>query len=515
MAADRRRVVLAGFFHETHTFVPGTTPLADFAIWRGDALLGRRGDGSTVDGFLEVAEQEKWDVVPIVEYAALPSAMIDHAVFEALWRDLDAGLRTALAAGKLDGIWLALHGAAVTTECVDPEGELLTRLRAIPGVEALPIFGVFDLHATFTEAMAKGANGLVGYRENPHIDARDAAERSARLMARAFRENAAVHMASRNAPVIWAPGGTGTADSPMRDLEQAARAIEQSEPSVWAVNVVGGFAFSDVPDAGVAFSLIGTEGATARESGILQSLVELAVSLRERGLPKEWHLEAALAEADKVTGGPVIIVEAADNIGGGAPGDCTAVLRGMLKHGTRNAAVAIADPESVKALQGCRPGERRHLAIGGKQSPLDEGPVEIDAILVRLTDGHFTLEDRKSHLAASQGVNFDMGPCAVVELDGRITVLLTSRKTPPFDLAQFRSQGIEPESLSVIGVKAAVAHRRAYDKIAAASFTVSTVGPCTSDLTTLGYKRLRRPMFPLDPIAESDAAPDEKRASAR
>ena len=84
---------------------------------------------------------------------------------------------------------------------------------------------------------------------------------------------------------------------------------------------------------------------------------------------------------------------------------------------------------------------------------------------------------------------------------GRLTILLTSRKTPPFDLGQWRSQGLEPKGFSVIGVKAAVAHRRAYDPIAATSFTVRTPGPCTSDPTALPYQRLRRPIFPLDPCS--------------
>ena len=61
-----------------------------------------------------------------------------------------------------------------------------------------------------------------------------------------------------------------------------------------------------------------------------------------------------------------------------------------------------------------------------------------------------------------------------------------------------RSQGINPEELSMIGVKAAVGHRVAYGPIASAEFTVSTSGPCTSDLTRLPYTRLRRPVFPLD-----------------
>ncbi|MCP4382605.1 MAG: M81 family metallopeptidase [Hyphomicrobiales bacterium] len=494
-----RRIVLAGFFHETHTFVSGQIGLDEFTIYRGESLLEKRGDGSPIDGFLEIADKENWSVVPIVDYTVLPGATIEHAAFEAFWRELEAGLTTALADGPVDGIWLALHGAAVTTECEDVEGELLSRIRRLRGFEALPIFGVFDLHATFTAAMAKNANGLVGYRENPHIDARDSAVRSAELMARALRESVVPHMVSRNAPVIWPPTGTGTADSPMRDLERLARSIEAGSSSIWAVNVVGGFAFADVTDAGVAFSII-TTGNDAEAEAALHSLVDLAVSLRERGVPDEWDLDDALVEASKSENGPVIIVEPADNIGGGSGGDCTAVLRALLRHGTDNAAVAIADPEAVTELQDVKPGETSRIRIGGKRSQPDQGPVTVDATLVRLSGGRFTLEDRNSHLAASQGVSFDMGPCAVVKIEDKVTVLLTSRKTPPFDLAQFRTQGIEPEALSVIGVKAAAAHRRAYDPIAAASYTVSTAGPCASDLRKLPYRRVRRPIFPLDPI---------------
>ena len=49
------RILLAGLFHETHTFVDEITGLDEFTINRGDAVIARRGDGSTVDGFLEVA----------------------------------------------------------------------------------------------------------------------------------------------------------------------------------------------------------------------------------------------------------------------------------------------------------------------------------------------------------------------------------------------------------------------------------------------------------------------------
>lgn len=494
-----RRILIAGLLHETHSFVEEVTTLADFTIRRGDEILQRRGDGSPIDGFLEVAAGEGWEVLPTVDYTALPSGTVSHPAFEAFMGELETGLREALATGPLDGIWLALHGAMVTTQWPDPEGLLLAHLRLTPGCESIPVFGVFDLHANFTAVMAGNADCLVAYRENPHADARAAAIRSARLLARALAEGTSPRMYACSAPVLWPPTGTGTADRPMRDLEALARQIEQEVPEIWAVNVVGGYAFSDVAEAGVAFSL-STTGSEEQARAALSRLTDLAVSLRELGLPEEWDIDAAVSEIKRQPDGPYLVVEPADNIGGGAPGDGTSVLRAFLRHGIENCAVAIADPAAVAAFVEARPGERRRISVGGKGSSVAEGPLVIDAVFVRASDGLFALEDMNSHLAASQGKHFNMGPSVVVTTEG-VTILLTSRKTPPFDLAQFRSQGIHPEKLKAIGVKAAVAHRRAYDGIAKGSYTVTTPGPCTSRIETLPYKRLRRPVFPIHPEA--------------
>jgi microcystin degradation protein MlrC len=141
-------------------------------------------------------------------------------------------------------------------------------------------------------------------------------------------------------------------------------------------------------------------------------------------------------------------------------------------------------------------GAQVKLSIGGKGSRLDAGPLEVEVEVVSLSDGRFELEDKQSHLASMCGDRFDMGACAVVR-HGGLTILLTSIKTPPFDLGQWRSQGIEPSNLSVIGVKAAVAHRRAYDPIAARMLWVDTPGPCSSNLKSLPYRNMRRSVYPL------------------
>ena len=157
-----------------------------------------------------------------------------------------------------------------------------------------------------------------------------------------------------------------------------------------------------------------------------------------------------------------------------------------------NAAICLNDPEAVAEIRRHSPGARVNLCLGGKGSRLDAGPVPLEVEIVSTSDGRFELEDRRSHLASVSGDRFDMGPSAVVRHAG-LRILLTSHRTPPFDLGQWRSQAVEPESLDVIVVKAAVAHRRAYDPIASRMIWVDTPGPCTSRLDRLPFR------FPADP----------------
>jgi microcystin degradation protein MlrC len=493
------RIFIAGIFHETHSFTPDVTGVDKFTIHRGPAILARRGDASQLDGFLSVAEREGWELVPSAIYTGGASGTVDHAVFEAFWSDVKPVLEKALAEG-LDAIHLSLHGAMVTSECDDPEGELLGRIRAMKGAESLPIFGVGDLHATLTPRMGALCDGIVFYRECPHTDQFDSAVRSGELLARCLKTGVRPKHRVLVTPIVWPPTGTGTRDGPMRALEDAARRMEREVPGMLAVNVVGGYAFSDVPNAGVSFSVI-TEGSEESAREALHELAGIAWQMREGGIPRQYDLDEVVRNFKPGAKGPVLLVEPADNIGGGAPGDGTDVMRALLKYDIQGAGVVIADPESVAALQRITIGQKMTLPIGGKGSPLDPGPVTLEVELISRSDGTFELEDKNSHLVGSLGKIIHMGPSAVVRHKG-LTILLTSRKLAPFDLGQWRSQGINPEELSMIGVKAAVGHRVAYGRIASAEFTVNTSGPCTSDITRLPYTKLRRPVFPLDRMAE-------------
>ena len=491
------RILFGGLFHETHTFLPQPTRWADFAVTSGEAILAKAGDESPTAGFLEEAARHGWEVVPTVDARAMPSGPVEDAAFAQFWSEFEQRARPALAKG-VDAIFLVLHGAMATVSIEDVEGELLARLRALPGGAKPPVFGVLDLHGNISARTCALANGLVAYRKNPHTDAKQAASRAADLLQRCLTTGQVPRMNWCRVPVLWAPPGTGTQDDPMRSLTGLAEQIERSEPGVWAYNVMAGFSFADTADTGVTLSTVCAPNFPGAR-GQLEAGARMAWERREQGVVNYPTVDEVLRRVGPDPKGPVLLVEPADNIGGGAPGDGTGILRAMIAHSVKRGLVAINDPESVKRLAGLPLGQTTRLAIGGRGWSLDPGPVDLEVTLVSRSDGKFELEDVHSHLASMSGTHITMGDCAVVRHAG-ITILLTSKKTPPFDLGQFRSQGVEPKEFALIGVKAAVAHRQAYNPITVASHFVETPGPCSSNLASFPYRRLRHPVFPLDPI---------------
>ncbi|HET6325591.1 MAG TPA: M81 family metallopeptidase [Planctomycetaceae bacterium] len=495
-----KRVLLAGLFHETHTFLDGTTALADFSVRRGAELLEATGDGSPLSGALEVATSCRWTLLPAVDLRATPSAIVDDAVLDFFWDQFRSAYERERRAG-LDGIFLVLHGAMACTSFRDVEGELIDRIRSLPGARSLPLCGVLDLHGNLSRRTIEQSQGLIAYRMNPHTDARQAAVNAALLLDRILTTGQQPVSVFEACPLMLPPTATGTADEPMKTLEAMARQAEEDDPNLAAVNVFAGYSFADTYDTGLSFSAV-TFGDPEDARQSLRKLRDYALANRQLAHVVERPLAECVPRIlECIARGrtPIAIVEPADNIGGGAPGDAPTILKMLIENRIERAAVVLNDPEAIGALAGLPIGRSRRLRLGGKANRLTDPPLELEVSLVSRSDGRFQLEDRESHLASMYGVRIDMGPCAVIQSSG-VTILLTSKKTPPFDLGQLRSQGIEPEKLSAIGVKAAVAHRRAYDRVTKESFTVATPGPCSSDLRIFPFQHVRRPIVPLDQI---------------
>lgn len=496
--APQNRIFLARLFHETNTFAPGATQIEDFAILRGAELIATEGSGSTTGVAVSEADARDWQVIPSVDFSTSPGPMVDDLVVDRFLDALSQDLEIALQEG-LDAIFLILHGAMVSASDPDVEGTVLRRISELCGACRIPVVAVLDLHANVSPAMAKHTSMLLSYRENPHTDSAETTSRLAGLLQHVLESGIDSKVAHISTGIVWPPTGTGSKDDPMRSVLQLARSLEKD--GVLAVNVCPGFAQADTPHTGLVFTVVydPLRVDDARLGVIAHRLRGEAIRLAPSGIPKEWGIDAAIDAGLAARQFPCLLVEPADNIGGGAPGDGTWTLRKLIQREVPNFGAIINDPNAVDALDQAAIGAIVSLDVGGNDSPLSGEPISISGTLIAKTDGQFDVEDPHSHIVGMRGFRIEMGPCALIDLNGS-RILLTSRKTPPFDLGQWRSAGVDPSQFDFIVVKAAVAHRQAYDKIAKSSYTVNCPGPCTSDLNSLPYQHLTRPAYPLDPI---------------
>jgi microcystin degradation protein MlrC len=247
-------------------------------------------------------------------------------VIEQFWNDI----APLAAKADYDAIYLVLHGAMTSQTILDVEGEILRRLRAITQV---PIFGVFDLHANFSPQ--DGRTGRLPRRlpRKPAHGCTRGRLIAARLLNRCLTTGQRPRMQIRQPGLIWPPTGTGTANDPMFSLEAMARQFERRKRlAVVDEHRRAGFSFADTPDTGVSFVACTTDDAsrTARRTEA-QRAHELATSARS---PIRLRMRCSPV-SNRLPEGLTVLVEPSDNIGGGAPGDCTGLLRALIRHGVR------------------------------------------------------------------------------------------------------------------------------------------------------------------------------------
>lgn len=488
-----KTVLMAGIYHETHTFLHEKTGLVQFrdmVLNLGEEVIKiNLGNGSPTDGFLSYAISKNWEIIPTIQMAAMPSGTVEDEALDFFKAHFFEALETHCQA--IDGIFLVLHGAMVSETCDDVEGELLCEIQQFMTARGIniPVVGVLDLHANVSQQMLDESTCLYAYRENPHNDARDAAVRAAELLDEVMDQPGVQHIHLGTKYVI-PPVGLATSKDPMKAIEARAREIEAATPEILCINVMGGYAYADIADCGFSLNCC-TRGDPATAEGFLMELLRLLETHLLEAYPVESSLENALEHVDQNPpgAGPVLLIEPADNIGGGTPGDATGILEPLLTTKRCGIVAIINDPEAASACHKLQLGQSINLQVGAKTDDHHGAPIAFSGTIESLSDGRFELENKNSHLASMMGTHIDMGPCAVIS-NAKARILLTSRKTPPMDLGQLHSQGIRPEDADFVIVKAAVSHKDAYDPIAARSYYIDSPGLCTSNLERLPYRKL-------------------------
>ena len=486
------RIAIGGLMHESNTFAARRTDRAAFnagGIETGPGIERRWGESHhEVGGFFEGAIRSGCEVVPTFMAWATPAGPLDAATYSELSDRLLDALRSA---GPVDAVLLALHGAMVADGQDDADGTTLARVRELIGPDR-PLIVTLDYHGNVSPLMARASDAIVAYRTYPHVDQRNRGVQAAILAARAAEREVRPTQALRKPPLLIHLLAQETDREPIASLLADLDLLDASRGFLDA-SILAGFPYADVAATGPSCIVV-TDNAPALADETAQRLSERLWSLRHALTASPPGAAEAVARALAIRTIPVVLVDLGDNIGGGSAADSTVLFHELDQQGSDRSIGVLYDPAAVDACVAAGVGGELEIEVGGK---IDRNapPLRVCGRVRVIHDGQY-VEDLPRHGGIRMN---DQGLTAVVERERENTVVITTRRHPPFSLGQLTSLGLRPEAARILIVKAAVAYKAAYAPIAGAIIEVDTPGLTASNPARYAYQKIRRPILPLDP----------------
>ena len=492
---NRKRVFLGSIATETNTFSPLRTDLRDFK----DSFFAPPGLHPSTPTLCSAiypvararADEIGWTLIEGTATWAEPGGIVNQRTWENLRDQLLRELRVAL---PVDIVLLGLHGAMVSQECLDCEGELIEAVRATVGRDA--IVGVtFDPHSHLSDRRVENADLITVFKEFPHTDFVETAENLIDLVNRASAGSIVPVISTFDCRIVDL---FPTSHEPMRSFVDALREFE-GRGKILSVSVIHGFMAGDVPDLGAKIIVI-TDDARDEGDALARRLGLELFSMRGRTRPDFHSPSEALDRSATGACGPLVIADVWDNPGGGVPGDSTIILREMIRRKIDNAALAtIWDPMAVRTCMSAGKGAELQLRFGGKMSraggdPLD-AKVKVCGVLREAVQSF-----GESVVPLGDSVRIDVGG---------IDDILNTVRSQVFHPDVFSNFGIDPKARDVLVVKSTNHFHDAFSAIASEILYVTVDGPYPNDPATNGYRNLSRKVWPiLEDPHESQADQD-------
>ena len=487
-------VAIAGFMHESNSFNPAKTTMADYAIEEpkpGDSEILARWERSSTEvaGYIVGAREAGIDIYPTLHANATPKGPLTDECYNTIFARLLTKLK---AAPKLDGLLLALHGAMVVDSYPHGDEETVRRLRAHFG-PAFPIIVTHDYHANVSPEIVRLSTALITYKQNPHLDTKDRGMQAARLMGRVLRGEVKPVQYVAHRPMLFNIIFQNTYAEPYKIVTDATVALEKSNPKILAASAPGGYQYGDVPYVGPAV-IVTTDNDPALAKREANRIADILWGLRDRIRLRLPDAAQAVKEAMTATRFPVALFDTGDNIGGGSAGDSTFLLEQLIVQKATGWAVVIADPAAVQAAVKAGIGGAFEMPVGGKTDNMHGKPVRVRGRVKSLHDGNY-IETAVRH---GGGRYHGLGLAAVIEAEGSTRdlpniVLLTTRRSSPNSIHQLVSVGIYPERMKILTAKGTIAPRAAYEPVAAEIVPVDTPGATAVNPARFTFRRVRDP----------------------
>ncbi len=495
------RIALGGFHHETNTFAPTKATYEDFVMADGWPGMTRGGDILDVfkrrnigtSGFLEIGRERGWEFAPTVWCAAQPCGHVREDAYERVAGEIIAGIR---AAGRIDAVYLCMHGAMVTEHHEDGEGELLRRVRDVVGPD-MPVVVSLDFHSNLTAAMVEHADGICVYRTYPHLDMAETGRRAARLLAQILERGTKPVKAFRRMPFLIPISQQCTFTDPAKALWDSLADYEKR--GVADLSLLAGFPPADIAECGPSLVVYGWDSGTVEASA--DDLERAVIAAEPKFASKLWAAGEAVAYAKRLSNSakrPIVLADTQDNPGAGGDSDTVGVIEELVKQDAQGAVVGMLyDPATAAAAHKAGVGATIERGIGALARLPGHKPFHGKFVVEALSSGSFEATG-----IMFAGARMELGPCAVLRIGG-VRIVVVTRRMQPADQAMFTHIGIVPGETRILVLKSSVHFRGDFQPLAEEILVVAAPGANIDDPTQLPYTRLRSGvrLKPLGPVS--------------
>ncbi len=472
------RIAIAGLAIESSTFSPALTYEEAFHAKLTDSVF-------SFYPFLspDSLDRKRADWVPTLRAHALPGGTVTREAYESL---VGKTLKMLKEAGPYDGLFFDIHGAMSVVGLDDPEGDFIARIREVIGKEPI-ISTSMDLHGNVSKRLAEHTDLITCYRMAPHEDAIASKKRAVDLLLERLENGKGKPRYKAWIPVpILLPGEkTSTRIEPGKSLyakvNPAARQEGILDAAIWI-----GYAWADEPRNHAVVMVTGDD-----RKKVTTTAEQLANDFWEVRNDFEFVAPTATLEQslDLALGSkahPYFISDMGDNPTAGGAGDVTWTLKEILSRqefksqkGPSVIYASIPGPELVEKALVAGVGASIEAYVGAAVDHRFAPPVKLSGTIMAIEQGDINAETE------------------VVVKVGSINVIVTKKRKPYHRESDFTRLGLNPRETDIIIVKIGYLVPELYD-MRADWIMALTPGGVDQDLERLDYKRINRPMFPLD-----------------
>lgn len=472
------KIAIAGLAIESSTFSPATTDAAAFLAREGVAVFDYY-------PFLqeEQPQRQAANWAPTLRGHALPGGIVTRKAYDSLVGKTLALLEKEL---PLDGLFFDIHGAMSVEGIDDPEGDFIQKIRDLIGTETL-ISTSMDLHGNVSKRLAQHTDLITCYRMAPHEDALESKQRAVDNLLERLQSGKGKPKYKAWIPVpILLPGEkTSTRIEPGKSLYAKVQPMTEKEGVIDAAIWIG-YAWADEPRNHAVVMVTGDDQKAVSESAETLAAHFWKVRNEFEFVAPTADLDTSLSYALTSDKKPYVISDMGDNPTAGGAGDVTWTLRELLNNkafkkssGPELIYASIPGPELIEAALKAGVNNTVSAKVGALVDDRYAPPLLLEGVVKAIHQGDVHAETE------------------VVVRVGSINVIVTKKRKPYHRERDFTQLGLDPRKANILVVKIGYLVPELYD-LRGDWIMALTPGGVDQDLERLDYKRIQRPMFPLD-----------------